>query len=433
MAIYICQKCNATSTAFSLSCTKCGEWGSIMESAALTLRNLGNEPPQVIADIKTVVIDRIKSNIGEFDRTVGGGIVPGTAILIGGDPGIGKSTILLQIVNKLPKDTRILYVSSEESVSQTRVRAERLKITHPALYIVSENNVSRIAEYLDNLKPAIVVIDSIQMVYKPEINSAPGTVTQVRESAADLIYLAKKNGAILFLIGHITKDGSLAGPKTLEHLVDTVLYFEGDRFQSFRILRATKNRFGATNEIGMFEMKDTGLVEVTNPSEFFISHGKSTAGTALACTMIGSRPFIVEIEALTSITQGVPVRRVSGVDSNRAIMVTAVLERRCGITIHNMDVYINVVGGLKTDEPAADLGIAMAIYSSAKNISLPDIVFIGEVGLTGEIRAVSSIDTRVKEAVRLGFKKIIVPEANKIDNVTKVSYLSKAIEIVEEF
>ena len=375
-----------------------------------------------------MAIDRLKSGVAEFDRVMGGGIVPGSAVLIGGDPGIGKSTILLQISDKLPHAVKILYVSSEESTSQTRTRAERLKITHPKLYIVSEPSVTKIAEYIDSLKPDIVIIDSIQMVYRPDINSAPGSLNQVRESAADLVFLAKKTNSVLFLVGHITKDGSLAGPKTLEHLVDTVLYFEGERFATHRILRAVKNRFGATNEIGVFDMKATGLAEVTNPAEMFMSNSNSP-GTAMAISVIGSRPIIVEIEALTMVTAAAnPQRRVSGLDPNRVAMVLAILDR-AGVRTGNLDVYLNVVGGISVDEPAADLAIAMAVMSGIKGIALGKAVFAGEIGLTGAIRAVSDLDTRIKEARRMGFSKIVVPET-AVDgaDIVKATCLEEIVE-----
>ncbi|MEW6025972.1 MAG: DNA repair protein RadA [Planctomycetota bacterium] len=441
---YICQKCGAASPKWLGRCPECGEWGTIVEElvapeSTTPRQSLGQEKPVSINDIKVITSSRLTSDIREFDRILGGGIVVGSATLIGGDPGIGKSTILLQVCNKLAQGgIKVLYVSAEESVYQTKIRAERLNITSDNLWIVSETNIALIAGYIEEYKPNLVVIDSIQMVYKPEIPNSPGTITQVRESAMDLVYLCKRSHICLFLIGHITKEGSLAGPKTLEHLVDTVLYFEGDRFQSFRILRAVKNRFGSTNEIGIFEMKEDGLSEVANPSELFISQShQDVAGTVAISTLIGSRPFLVEVQALTSRSYyAAPTRRVSGVDFNRTVMILAVLERRLGLTMGSQDVYVNVVGGVKIDEPAADLGIALAIYSSYKNKSIPTgIAFIGEVGLTGEIRPVNQIETRIQEASRLGFKKIVIPKGNaknlKAKNIEVItpSYLS---EIVKE-
>lgn len=403
----------------------------MVESAMNNMRSLGNEPPATIKDIKTVALDRILTGVAEFDRVMGGGIVPGSAVIISGDPGIGKSTILLQIADKFPKSIRTLYVSSEESRAQTMNRAERLKITHPNLYIVSNPSTVKIAEYIDEYKPQIIIIDSIQMVYRPDINSAPGSVTQVRESASDLIFLAKKTNAVLLMVGHITKDGSLAGPKTLEHLVDTFLYLEGEQFHTHRILRAVKNRFGATNEIGVFDMKDTGLKEVTNTANMFMSNLNSP-GTALSVTMVGSRPIIVEIEALTTNTKNMPIHKFNGVDSNRAEMVLAVLERS-GVATFDKSVYINVVGGINVDEPAADLAIAMAVFSSIKGFALGRAVFAGEIGLTGAIRTVSDLDTRVKEARRMGFAKIVVPTV-ELDgaDIVKVDYLKEIIDTIEK-
>ena len=440
---YICQKCGAASPKWLGRCPECGEWGTIIEelvapSSNTPRQSLGQKKPVSINDVKVITSTRLTSDIKEFDRILGGGIVIGSATLIGGDPGIGKSTILLQVCNKLALGgIKVLYVSAEESVYQTKIRAERLNITSDNLWIVSETNIALIAAYIDEYKPNLVVVDSIQMVYKPEIPSSPGTLTQVRESAMDLVYLCKRSHICLFLVGHITKEGSLAGPKSLEHLVDTVLYFEGDRFQSFRILRAVKNRFGSTNEIGIFEMKEDGLCEVVNPSELFISQAnEDIAGTVVVSTLIGSRPFLLEVQALTSRAYyAAPTRRVSGVDFNRTVMILAVLERRLGLTMGSQDVYVNVVGGVKIDEPAADLGIALAVFSCYKNKPVPaGMAFIGEVGLTGEIRPVNQIETRIQEASRLGFKKIVIPKGNtkylKTKDVILItpSYLSEIIK-----
>ncbi|MFH0889298.1 MAG: DNA repair protein RadA [Planctomycetota bacterium] len=442
--VYICQKCGAGSPKWAGRCNECGEWGSLIEeivapSKSTPRQSLGQEPPVLINQVKALLTSRLVSGLKEFDRILGGGMVIGSSILIGGDPGIGKSTILLQVCNQLAsKGIKILYVSAEESVYQTKIRAERLNINSDNLWLVSETNISIIGSYIEEHKPDLVVVDSIQMVYKPEIPTSPGTLTQVRESAMDLVYLCKRSGICLFLVGHITKEGSLAGPKSLEHLVDTVLYFEGDRFQSFRILRAVKNRFGSTNEIGIFEMKEEGLIEVSNPSELFISQSRpDIAGTLIVSTLIGTRPFLVEVQALTSrANYAAPTRRVSGVDFNRTVMVLAVLERRLGLTLGSQDVYVNVVGGVKIDEPAADLGIALAVFSGYKNKPVPKgLVFIGEIGLTGEIRPVNQIETRIQEASRLGFNKIVIPQGNAkglktISNmeIIKASYLSEIIK-----
>ncbi|MFH1227479.1 MAG: DNA repair protein RadA [Planctomycetota bacterium] len=427
--VYVCQKCGASSPKWVGRCAECGEWGSLAEeimAPQIQQKNktsLGGEKPQPISQVKLSDAPRLITTIKEFDRILGGGIVIGSVTLIGGDPGIGKSTLLLQVSHKLTKEgMKVLYVSAEESVVQTKIRAERLGVDSDNLLLASETNIDVIGAYIEEYKPDLVVVDSIQMVYRPEIPTAPGTLTQVRESAMAMVYLCKRLGVALFLIGHVTKDGSLAGPRSLEHLVDSVLYFEGDRFQSFRMLRAVKNRFGSTNEIGIFEMKDDGLIEVTNPSDMFISQrDKDTAGTVIVPSIVGSRPLLLEIQALTSRSYySAPSRRVSGVDFNRTAMILAVLERRLAIPLGSQDVFVNVVGGVKIDEPAADLGIALAIVSSYRNRPISDIVAIGEVGLAGEIRPVSHINRRLNEAVRLGFNKIIVP-GNSLKSLKKDS------------
>lgn len=418
--VYICQKCGAASPKWVGRCLECGEWGTIAEEIMATQpqknkTSLGGEKPKPISQIKSPESPRLITGLKEFDRILGGGIVTGSVILIGGDPGIGKSTLLLQISHKLTKEgMKVLYISAEESVFQTKLRAERLGVDSDGLLIASETNIDIIGAYIEEYKPDLAVIDSIQMVYRPEIPTAPGTLTQVRESAMAMVYLCKRLGISLFLIGHVTKEGSLAGPRSLEHLVDSVLYFEGDRFQSFRILRAVKNRFGSTNEIGIFDMKEDGLAEVDNPSELFISQrDKDTPGTVLVPSLIGTRPLLVEIQALTSRSSyATPSRRVSGVDFNRTAMILAVLERRLHLALGSQDVFVNVVGGVKVDEPAADLGIALAVISSYKNKPLTDVVVAGEVGLVGEIRPVNHIERRIQESVRLGFNKIIVPYNN---------------------
>lgn len=441
--VYICQKCGATSPKWVGRCLECGEWGTIAEEIMATQpqknkTSLGGEKPKPISQIKSPESPRLITGLKEFDRILGGGIVTGSVILIGGDPGIGKSTLLLQISHKLTKEgMKVLYISAEESVFQTKLRAERLGVDSDGLLIASETNIDIIGAYIEEYKPDLAVIDSIQMVYRPEIPTAPGTLTQVRESAMAMVYLCKRLGIALFLIGHVTKEGSLAGPHSLEHLVDSVLYFEGDRFQSFRILRAVKNRFGSTNEIGIFDMKEDGLAEVDNPSELFISQrDKDTPGTVLVPSLIGTRPLLVEIQALTSRSSyATPSRRVSGVDFNRTAMILAVLERRLHLALGSQDVFVNVVGGVKVDEPAADLGIALAVISSYKNKPLTDIVVAGEVGLVGEIRPVNHIERRIQESVRLGFNKIIVPYNNlkrlkkpEGSDILGYNSLSKAVE-----
>ncbi|MBI4834951.1 MAG: DNA repair protein RadA [Planctomycetes bacterium] len=416
-----CQQCGYETGKWLGKCPDCGVWGSLIEEVitptALTDRPiLSGEKPQPVSRIKSIDKERVSTGINELDRIMGGGIVSGSATLIGGDPGIGKSTLILQVSGKLCElGKKVLYVSAEESIYQTKIRAERLGTNSDNLLLVSETNLDVIGGYVEEYNPDFLIIDSIQMIYKPQLPGTPGTVTQVRESTLELMYLAKRKSIALFLIGHVTKEGSLAGPRTLEHMVDTVLYFEGDRFQSFRILRAVKNRFGSTNEIGLFDMDKEGLQEVTNPSALFIGdHDDTSAGRVVMPTIIGTRPLLVEIQALTAPSfYSVPSRRVSGVDFNRVLMILAVLERRIGLSFSNQDVFVNVVGGVKIDEPAADLAIALAIVSSIKNKPISnETVMVGEIGLTGEVRGVNQINQRINETQRLGFKQIMMPIKN---------------------
>lgn len=418
---YRCQQCGYEAVKWLGRCPDCGAWGSLVEEVvtptALTDRPIiSGEKPVPVSQIKSIDKERVSTGLNELDRIMGGGIVLGSATLIGGDPGIGKSTLLLQVSGKLGQNgKKVLYVTAEESIYQTKIRAERLEITSDNLLLVSESNLEAIGSYVEENTPDFLVIDSIQMIYKPQLPGTPGTLTQMRESALELIYMAKRKNIGLFLVGHVTKEGVIAGPRTLEHMVDTVLYFEGDRFQSFRILRAVKNRFGSTNEIGLFEMAREGLAEVTNPSALFIGEpGDNSAGKVITPTIIGTRPLLVEIQALTAPSYySVPSRRVSGVDFNRVLMILAVLERRIGLSFSNQDVFVNVVGGVKIDEPAADLAIALAIVSSLKNRPLStDTVVVGEIGLTGEVRGINQINQRVNETQRLGFKYIYLPLKN---------------------
>ncbi|MEK7449423.1 MAG: DNA repair protein RadA [Planctomycetota bacterium] len=461
--IYVCQNCGAQSPKWLGRCNECGEWNSLIEETALPLPKrtnlvLGAEKPLPLSQIKQPKNIRTPTGLLEFDRLLGGGIVKGSVILLGGDPGIGKSTILLQVCSKLALNgLKVLYVSAEESIFQTKMRAERLKTNSDNLLLVSETNLNTIIAYINEFAshsalaergspeaaggPDLVVIDSIQMIYKSELPGAPGTLTQLRECATELVYLAKRQGVSLCLIGHVTKEGAIAGPKSLEHIVDTVLYFEGDRFQSFRILRAVKNRFGSTNEIAIFEMQESGLTEVANPSGLFISQREEeTPGSVVVPTIIGTRTLLVEIQALTARSYyATPARRVSGVDFNRTMMILAVLERRINLASGGQDVFVNAVGGVQVDEPAADLGIALAIASSMKNKPLPKkIICVGEVGLSGEVRAVNQINNRIKEAQRMGFKQIILPKQNNDVNLTdtkgitisKVSSLYETLDII---
>jgi DNA repair protein RadA/Sms len=372
--------------------------------------------PVSITTVETTQEPRIDTKFTEFNRVLGGGIVRGSLVLIGGDPGIGKSTLLLQICAQLANDEHaVLYISGEESVKQTKLRAERLHVTADHLYVLSETNLEHIIQTVDEMKPAFVVIDSIQTIYRSEITSAPGSVSQVRECTAELMRIAKTKGVAIFIVGHVTKEGALAGPRILEHMVDTVLYFEGERHHTYRILRAVKNRFGSTNEIGIFEMKETGLTEVKNPSEIFLEErSKGASGSTVVASMEGTRPVLVEIQALVSPTSfGTPRRMATGIDHNRVSLLMAVLEKRVGLLLQNQDAYLKVAGGIKLDEPAIDLAIAVSIVSSFRDqpTNHTDVV-IGEVGLTGEVRRVSRIEQRVQEAVKLGFQRIIIPKSN---------------------
>ncbi|MBI5358971.1 MAG: DNA repair protein RadA [Planctomycetes bacterium] len=453
--VYVCQQCGYESPKWEGKCPECGEWNtfaqekSIKPSSVLQDRVLDSERPIPITEVTSHDYPRTMTNITELDKILGGGLVAGSVILVGGDPGIGKSTLLLQMANQIAQQNmKILYVSAEESTHQTKLRAERLNTASSNLFIVSETNLGQIKTYVQQLQPKLVIIDSIQMVYRPDIPSAPGTISQVRESAAELVYMAKRNNIILFLIGHVTKDGSIAGPRTLEHLVDTVLYFEGDRYQTFRLLRAVKNRFGSTNEIGVFEMNQSGLTAVDNPSQYFLSEGtEDKPGSAICPSLLGTRVMLVEIQALTTPgVYGIPTRKVSGLDFNRVALMIAVLQRHCYLKkgkyyLTEMDIFANAVGGVEVDEPAADAAIASAIASNFLDRKFPSrTAVIGEVGLSGEIRGVTQINLRVQEAARLGFSNIIVPADNAKGIVMppkcvvqKVRTLKELIKMLEAF
>jgi len=383
----------------------------------------------------------VTTNLPEFNRVLGGGIVAGSLVLIGGDPGIGKSTLLLQVSAQLAeKELPVLYISGEESARQTKLRADRLGVKADQLYVLSETNLQDITRHIEDVKPAFVVVDSIQTVYREEVTSAPGSVSQVRECTSELMRVAKTNGIPIFLVGHVTKEGAIAGPRLLEHMVDAVLYFEGERHHTFRILRSVKNRFGSTNEMGIFEMKEEGLREVTNPSEIFLEErSQGAAGSTVVASMEGTRPVLVEIQALISPTSfGNPRRMATGTDHNRVPLLMAVLEKRVGLMLQNQDAYVKIAGGMRLDEPAIDLAVAASIASSFKDKpTKPDDVLIGEVGLTGEVRRVSRIEQRVQEAAKLGFKRAIVPKKN-LDGwtvpasikVVGVNSVSEALRIV---
>ncbi|KIQ95074.1 DNA repair protein RadA [Anoxybacillus thermarum] len=422
---FVCQHCGYETAKWMGKCPGCHSWNAMIEETeivkphnrALFVHTEGvATKPVSITTVETTQEPRIDTKFTEFNRVLGGGIVRGSLVLIGGDPGIGKSTLLLQICAQLANDGHpVLYISGEESVKQTKLRAERLHVTAEHLYVLSETNLEHIIQTVDEMKPSFVVIDSIQTIYRSEITSAPGSVSQVRECTAELMRVAKTKGIAVFIVGHVTKEGALAGPRILEHMVDTVLYFEGERHHTYRILRAVKNRFGSTNEIGIFEMKEAGLAEVKNPSEIFLEErSKGAAGSTVVASMEGTRPVLVEIQALVSPTSfGTPRRMATGIDHNRVSLLMAVLEKRVGLLLQNQDAYLKVAGGIKLDEPAIDLAIAVSIASSFRDqpTNHTDVV-IGEVGLTGEVRRVSRIEQRVQEAAKLGFQRIIIPKSN---------------------
>ncbi len=420
--IYICSECGYESPKWFGKCPGCNQWNTMNEelpnSTPLGKSNItGSSSSQIMAldDITENVEKRISTGNNEFDRVLGGGIVSGSLVLISGDPGIGKSTILLQICHHLGKNLKVLYVSGEESANQIKMRANRLGVTTNNLFILTQTDVSVIVETIKNEKPDLVIIDSIQTMVYEEVTSSAGSVTQVRECTNIFMHTAKGLGIPIIVVGHVNKDGAIAGPKVLEHIVDTVLYFEGEKNYSYRILRGVKNRFGSTNEIGVFEMTGEGLKEVLNPSLMMISgRPKNTSGTCVACVMEGTRPILAEVQGLVCATGfGTPRRMSTGFDYNRMSMLLAVLEKRAGYFFNNMDAYINVVGGLRLDEPAADLTVALALVSSLKDKAVGDnILAFGEVGLAGEIRAVSNCEQRVSEAYRLGFEKCIIPFHN---------------------
>jgi len=422
--VFTCQGCGYQSAKWIGKCPDCSKWNSFVEedysasaSRAGERFSLYKDEPVLLKDVKAREEERLKTGITELDRVLGGGIVSGSVILIGGDPGVGKSTISLQVSNQLTKQgVTVLYVSGEESVHQTKLRAKRLG-SHESdrLYIVNQTDLSLIVEYIKKLKPGAVIIDSIQVVFDPGISSSAGSVSQVRECAAILTQLAKTTGTPIFIIGHVTKEGALAGPRVLEHIVDTVLYFEGDRFSIYRILRAVKNRFGSTNEIGVFEMNAQGLAEVKNPSEIFLSEKpQDVAGSVVTSTMEGSRPLLVEVQSLVSRSSfGYARRRSQGFDSNRLSLLVAVLEKRIGLALEVEDIFVNVAGGIKVEDPAADLALSIAIASAFREqLVMPATMILGEVGLSGEIRSVSQVMLRVNEAEKLGFKHCILPKNN---------------------
>ena len=422
--IYYCQSCGAESSKWMGQCPACKEWNTLVEEVVSSKKGARSVNRQEIKskvtklkDIETTKEERIRTKIGELDRVLGGGIVSGSMILVGGDPGIGKSTLLLQVCKHLADDGRkILYVSGEESLQQIKIRAERIGKFTDSLSLLCETNLDIIGEIVKREMPEIVVIDSIQTMYNENVASAPGSVSQVRESTGTLMQMAKGLGIAFFIIGHVTKEGVVAGPRVLEHMVDTVLYFEGDRHAAYRILRGVKNRFGSTNEIGVFEMRSAGLKEVENPSEFMLG-GKpeGASGSVVACSMEGTRPILLEVQALVCHSNfGIPRRTAAGTDFNRVNLLMAVLEKRVGLQMGACDAYVNIAGGIKMNEPAIDLGIVLALVSSYKNRPIDEkTICFGEVGLSGEVRAVNMAEQRVLEAKKLGFSTCILPEVSK--------------------
>lgn len=436
--IFYCSECGNEQTKWSGQCSACKAWNTLVEepvkkenkaikSSFVKNKATAKRLEEITAD-ETI---RISTGIKELDRVLGGGIVPSSVVLLGGDPGIGKSTILLQMCQNINKE--IMYITGEESDEQIKLRASRLNVTTNNLLILAENSLDNIEDNIQQNSPDIVIIDSIQTIYRQEMTSAPGSVSQVREATASLTTIAKSTGTTIFVIGHVTKEGSLAGPRVLEHLVDTVLYFEGDRYDSYRILRAVKNRFGSTNEIGVFEMKNDGFSEITNPSGLFINMNENNNGCCIACVLEGTRPILVEIQSLVSTTNfGNPRRMSSGIDSNRLVLLLAVLEKKCGFKLGNQDVYINIVGGLKIDDRASDLSIIMSIISSYLNKTLlQSTAFIGEISLTGEIRSVSNLEKRINECEKMGLKNVVVPYNKDIKSKKiNVIYSKNIIELI---
>ena len=419
-SFYTCQQCGYQSPKWLGRCPDCGQWNTLAEEALPFSRGKGRPAtpggqPLRLAEVAVTEADRIRCGIAELDRVLGGGVVPGAFTLIGGDPGIGKSTLLLQSVARLAGKARALYVTAEESTRQVKLRGERLGVAAEELYLLAETSLEAITERVRELKPAFLVVDSIQTIFTAALESAPGSVSQVRECAGRLMQVAKGDGIPTFIVGHVTKDGAIAGPRMLEHMVDTVLYFEGDPGHPYRILRAVKNRFGSTNEIGVFEMKEAGLAEVPNPSELFLAERPAgAAGSVVVPSLEGSRPILVELQALVGGTSfGTPRRTAMGIDHNRVSLLVAVLEKKVGLSLLAQDIFLNVAGGVRLDEPAVDLGVLAALASSHLNRPVPErTILFGEVGLAGEVRAVSRPDLRVREAARLGFDRCLLPTGN---------------------
>lgn len=425
-SVFFCGECGYESTKWLGKCPACGSWNTMLEqkkvSSVPSINNLTYAHAIPLADVTTTASGRVSSGIGELDRVLGGGIVPGSVTLLGGDPGIGKSTLLMQTAAELTKQGTVLYVTGEESASQLKLRAERLGVGGDML-ILAENDLSAIESEVDRVKPAYVMIDSIQTMYSADCSGSNGSISQIREATSLITRMAKRTGAATFIVGHVTKDGAIAGPRILEHMVDTVLYFEGDRQDSFRLLRSVKNRFGSTDEIGVFEMRSTGMAEISDPSTLFIT-GTDLPGCAVTCAMEGTRPMMVEVQALLSTSPfSNPRRMAAGLDNNRLVLLLAVLEKKAGLRFYDKDVYTNVVGGIRLDERACDLAVAMCIAGAGADIALPPrTAILGELSLTGEVRPVNRLDKRIQECARLGFSHIVVPNSDTLPKVDGLNY-----------
>lgn len=428
--VFVCNECGYESSKWLGKCPACNSWNSFFEQKVVESKNNklkadGNKQniPQKLSSYEAKETIRVSTGFGELDRVLGGGLVKGSLVLLGGEPGIGKSTLILQICNKIKGDGKVLYVSGEESAEQIKLRADRLGIKNEDILFLGETDIDIVNNAIIELNPKLVIIDSIQTMYSEEIPAAAGSVSQVREITSQIMRVCKSRAITTIIIGHVTKDGNIAGPRVLEHMVDTVLYLEGERYFSYRILRGVKNRFGSTNEIGMFEMQEEGMCEITNPSDILISEREDNpAGSCIVACIEGTRPMLLELQALTAQSVfGMPRRTANGVDYNRVALLIAVLEKKAGVMLGNQDIYVNVVGGIRVNEPSIDLGIIASTVSGFKNIPIPkDMVIMGEVGLTGEVRKINLIEKRLKEAEKLGFKTCIIPESNK--KVLKENY-----------
>ena len=433
--IFVCSECGNESSKWLGKCPACNSWNSfyeqkVVENKSGSKKDLNGNEPQKLNLYQAKETERTSTGFGELDRVLGGGLVKGSLVLLGGEPGIGKSTLILQICDKIKGDGKVLYVSGEESAEQIKMRADRLKINNDDILFLGETDIDIINKYITEINPKLVIIDSIQTMYSEEITAAAGSVSQVREITSQIMRICKSKEITTIIIGHVTKEGNIAGPRVLEHMVDTVLYLEGERYFSYRILRGVKNRFGSTNEIGMFEMREEGMCEITNPSDILISEREDNpAGSCIISCIEGTRPMLIELQALT--TQSVfeiPRRTANGIDYNRLTLLIAVLEKKVGMRLGTQDVYLNLVGGIRINEPSIDLGIIVAVASSFKNIPVPkDMVIIGEVGLTGEVRRINMIEKRLKEAEKLGFKSCLIPKSNEKD--LKEKYKLDIIEV----